>query len=103
MFGKMPIFNSCVVVIRQSVLLPAVRTMGGLPGNFSSPKRGTFGENYWETQRFASALEYRPFFFLFSFGVLQLMLPEVPQPYGLLYCPRIEDSNFPPVPRCHAP
>jgi hypothetical protein len=30
----------------------------------------------------------------FSFGVLQLMLPEAPQPYGLLYYPRIGLSNF---------
>jgi hypothetical protein len=30
----------------------------------------------------------------FSFGVLQLMLPEAPQPYGLLYYPRIGHSNF---------
>jgi hypothetical protein len=27
-------------------------------------------------------------------GVLQLMLPEAPQPYGLLYYPRIGLSNF---------
>jgi hypothetical protein len=32
--------------------------------------------------------------FLFSFGVLQLMLPEAPQPYGLLYYPRIGPSKF---------
>jgi hypothetical protein len=31
---------------------------------------------------------------IFSFGVLQLMLPEAPQPYGLLYYPRIGLSNF---------
>jgi hypothetical protein len=30
----------------------------------------------------------------FSFGVLQLMLPEAFQPYGSLYYPRIERSNF---------
>jgi hypothetical protein len=29
-----------------------------------------------------------------SFGVFQLMLPEAPQPYGLLYYPRIGLSNF---------
>jgi hypothetical protein len=29
-----------------------------------------------------------------SFAVLQLMLPEAPQPYGLLYYPRTEQSNF---------
>jgi hypothetical protein len=29
-----------------------------------------------------------------SSGVLQLMLPEEPQFYGLLYCPRIGPSNF---------
>jgi hypothetical protein len=34
------------------------------------------------------------FFFFFSFGVLQLMLPGAPQPYGLLYYPRIGYSNF---------
>jgi hypothetical protein len=36
------------------------------------------------------------FFFLsfFSFWVLQLMLPEALQPYGLLYYPRIGLSNF---------
>jgi hypothetical protein len=34
------------------------------------------------------------FFFFFSFGVLHLMLPEAPQPYGLLYYPRIGSSNF---------
>jgi hypothetical protein len=33
-------------------------------------------------------------FFFFSFGVLQLMLPEAPQPYGLLYYPGIGCSNF---------
>jgi hypothetical protein len=32
--------------------------------------------------------------FFFSFGVLQLMLPEAPQPYGVLYYPRTEISNF---------
>jgi hypothetical protein len=32
--------------------------------------------------------------FFFSFGVLHLMLPEAPQPYGLLYYPRIGPSNF---------
>jgi hypothetical protein len=32
--------------------------------------------------------------FFFSFGVLQLMLPEAPQPYGLLYYDRIGHSNF---------
>jgi hypothetical protein len=30
----------------------------------------------------------------FSFGVLQFMLPEAPQPYGLLYYPHIGLSNF---------
>jgi hypothetical protein len=30
----------------------------------------------------------------FSFGVLHLMLPEAPQPYGLLYYPRIGQTNF---------
>jgi hypothetical protein len=34
------------------------------------------------------------FFFFFSFGVLQLILPEAPQPYGLFYYPRIGPSNF---------
>jgi hypothetical protein len=34
------------------------------------------------------------FLLLFSFGVLQLMLPEAPQPYGLLYYPRIGHYNF---------
>jgi hypothetical protein len=29
-----------------------------------------------------------------SFGVLQLMLPEAPKPYDLLYYPRIRFSNF---------
>jgi hypothetical protein len=33
-------------------------------------------------------------FLLFSFGVLQLMLPEAPQHYGLLYYPRIGLSNI---------
>jgi hypothetical protein len=37
---------------------------------------------------------FTDFFFFFSFGVLQLMLPEAPQPYGLLYYPRIGLSNF---------
>jgi hypothetical protein len=32
--------------------------------------------------------------FFFSFGVLQLVLPEAPQSYGLLYYPRIVLSNF---------
>jgi hypothetical protein len=32
--------------------------------------------------------------FFFSFGVLQLMLPEAPQPYTLLYYPRIGLFNF---------
>jgi hypothetical protein len=31
---------------------------------------------------------------LLFFGVLHLMLPETPQPYGLLYYPRIGLSNF---------
>jgi hypothetical protein len=35
-----------------------------------------------------------PFFFFFTFGVFQFMLPEAPQPYGLLYYPRIRRSNF---------
>jgi hypothetical protein len=34
------------------------------------------------------------FFFFFSFRDLQLMLPEAPQPYGLLYSPRIGHYNF---------
>jgi hypothetical protein len=34
------------------------------------------------------------FFFFFFSGVLQLMLPEAPQPYGLLYYPRIGLPNF---------
>jgi hypothetical protein len=34
------------------------------------------------------------FFFFFSCEVLQLMLPDVPQPYGLLYYPRVGLSNF---------
>jgi hypothetical protein len=34
------------------------------------------------------------FFFFFSFGVLQLVLSEAPQPYGLLYYPSIGPSNF---------
>jgi hypothetical protein len=38
--------------------------------------------------------EFKFFFLIFSFGVLQLMLPEAPQPYGLLYYPRIGHSNF---------
>jgi hypothetical protein len=33
-------------------------------------------------------------FFFYSFGVLQLMLPEAPQPYGLLHYPRIGRSNI---------
>jgi hypothetical protein len=32
-------------------------------------------------------------FFFFSIGVLQLMLQEAPQPYGLLYYPRIGHFN----------
>jgi hypothetical protein len=32
--------------------------------------------------------------FFFSFGVLQLMLLEAPQHYGLLYYPRMGRSNF---------
>jgi hypothetical protein len=32
--------------------------------------------------------------FFFSFGVLHLMLPEAPQPYGLLYYPPYWTSNF---------
>jgi hypothetical protein len=44
------------------------------------------------------------FFFFFSFRVLQLILPEAPQPYVLLYYPRIGRSKLsPPVPPCHAP
>jgi hypothetical protein len=34
------------------------------------------------------------FFFFLSFGVLQLMLPESPPTYGLLYYPRIGRYNF---------
>jgi hypothetical protein len=38
---------------------------------------------------------YHPVFSsFFPFGVLHLMLPEAPQPYGLLYYPRIGLSNF---------
>jgi hypothetical protein len=33
-------------------------------------------------------------FFFFFFRVLHLMLPELPQPYGLLYYPRIGHSNI---------
>jgi hypothetical protein len=33
-------------------------------------------------------------FFFFPFGVLQLMLPEAPLTYGLLYYPRIGLSNL---------
>jgi hypothetical protein len=33
-------------------------------------------------------------YFFFSFGVLQLMFPEAPQPYGLLYYPRFGHYNF---------
>jgi hypothetical protein len=33
-------------------------------------------------------------YFFFSFGVLQLILPEAPQPYGLLYYPRIGLTTF---------
>jgi hypothetical protein len=36
----------------------------------------------------------RGFFLFFSFGVLQLMLLEETQPYGLLYYPHIGLSNF---------
>jgi hypothetical protein len=39
-------------------------------------------------------LHYFFFFFFFSFGVLQLMPAEAPEPYGLLYYPRIAHSNF---------
>jgi hypothetical protein len=42
-----------------------------------------------------STLKPFMFFFFFSFGVLQLMLPEAPQLYGLLYYPRIRLYNFP--------
>jgi hypothetical protein len=35
-----------------------------------------------------------PTFFFFSFGVIQLMLLEKPQPYDLLYYPRIGPSNI---------
>jgi len=34
------------------------------------------------------------YFFLFPFGVLQLVLPKAPQPYGLLYYPPCYTSNF---------
>jgi hypothetical protein len=34
------------------------------------------------------------FFLLLFFGILQLMLPEAPQPYDLLYYPRIGQSNI---------
>jgi hypothetical protein len=36
----------------------------------------------------------RFFFFFFFFFFLMRMLPETPQPYGLLYYPRIGHSNF---------
>jgi hypothetical protein len=39
-------------------------------------------------------LKIHPAFFFFSFGVLQLMLPEAPQRYGLLYYLLIGHSNF---------
>jgi hypothetical protein len=38
--------------------------------------------------------EYTNWFFFFSFGVPQLMLPEAPQSYGLLYYARIGLPNF---------
>jgi len=38
--------------------------------------------------------EFVVFFFFFSFGVLHLMLPEAPQPHGLLYYSRIGRSKF---------
>jgi hypothetical protein len=39
-------------------------------------------------------LVYAKIFSFFSFWVLQLMLPEAPQPYGLLYYPHIGHSSF---------
>jgi hypothetical protein len=41
-----------------------------------------------------NSLANTTFFFCFSYGELQLILPEVPQPYGLLYYPHIGLSNF---------
>jgi hypothetical protein len=44
------------------------------------------------------------FFFFFSFVVPHLMLPEAPQPYGLLYYPPYWTFQLsPPFPRYHAP
>jgi hypothetical protein len=46
----------------------------------------------------------RDSFFFFSFVVLQFILPEAPQPYGLLYYPPYWTFQLsPPVPRCHDP
>jgi hypothetical protein len=44
-------------------------------------------------QRLVSLIGSLTFTF-FSFGDLQLMLPETPKPYGLLYYPRIGHSKF---------
>jgi hypothetical protein len=44
------------------------------------------------------------FIFFFSFGVIQLMLLEAPQLYGLLYYPPYLTFQLSPsVPSCHAP
>jgi hypothetical protein len=39
-------------------------------------------------------LLFPPLLLLLSFGILQLMLPEAPQPYGLMYYHLIGHSNF---------
>jgi hypothetical protein len=52
---------------------------------------GQFRDKYSPVLYTESIMVYRSFFFLLF---LQLMLPEAPQPYGLLYYRRIGLPNF---------
>jgi hypothetical protein len=61
----------------------------------SRPRRPVTGILYLLTSKKKTLyLTVFLFFFFFPFWVLQLMLPEAPQPYGLLYYPRIGHFNF---------
>jgi hypothetical protein len=58
---------------------------------------------HYELQKIPKQELRLSYFSFFSFGVLHLMLPEAPQPYVLLYYPRIGRSNFPHQFRAAAP
>jgi hypothetical protein len=51
-------------------------------------------ENLFQTKAVETIKTHISFLLLLYFRVPQLMPPKVPQPYGLLYYPRIGPSNF---------